>query len=512
MKKLYVLFIILPFLFSTKLPWHIDWDWSINFDFDSFISKFKSAIPEFLKKMAENLKAFIKKSPEEKLEFLKTLNSTISDLQEAIKTSYEKNDGNVGGMIKDLVEKTTEAAKYISCKVCDVADMTYEECRNDKKKLISNLIKGVKDNFGECSVIVKQISNLTENAEMNLKYILFLINSITENPDAIEKGNSQIVYDILNCLQDKMSEFWPIISARIGNDSKSLTSKKEITNLLLQSFSNLVNIAHFEEIDGFIQKASKLTGLISDSQAKKIHKGIFNVLKKMNEFGAGLYNISTNFTLNIIKNPGNLDSRTDSYVKWFEDKNKGIRIQLYYNYMLREKGATSLQVVIFDSPLVSILSSNETDGEGTSKSFVGITLYDKDNNEIVVKNFDIKPLKPVIYFKKKLYNKMTTCLYYNEEDDKMDSAGIDSSIVNLTEFDGEEYIKCSPKHLSSFTIGSYESASFKGDSGFNYLLIIIISASIIALIVIIILVDRCIRKRRKNFNKMENELNMNFNY
>ena len=48
---------------------------------------------------------------------------------------------------------------------------------------------------------------------------------------------------------------------------------------------------------------------------------------------------------------------------------------------------------------------------------------------------------------------MKTCLYYNEDKNIMDNNGINTEYV---EFDGIEYIKCIPKHLSSFTIGSLE--------------------------------------------------------
>ena len=493
MKKLFALLVILPLLVSIEIPWinwDWDWNWDIHFDWDSLFDLFKSAIPEFLKKMKDKLKDFLKKTEEEKNNFLKELNTTISDLREKIKNEIAEQKENVEEKIKDLVEKATEAAKYISLKVCDVADMTYEECRTDKKKLITNLLQVVKDNFGECSVVIGQISKLTENAEMNLKYILFLIDSITENPDAIEKGKSQIVYDILNCLKDKMEDYWPTISAQIGEQSLSITAKKDVTSLLLKSISNLVNIIHFEEIDGYIQKANNLTGLISDSQAKKIHKGIFEVLKKMNEFGEGLYNINSNLTLNVFANPGNLDMSADAEVKWVSDENKGIRVALHSNYMLREKGASSLQAVIFDSPLVSIRASNEKENGGTSNTFVGITLYDKDGNEIIVKDFNIEELRPVIYFKKKLYNAMTTCLYYNEEEDKIENTGILSSLVNLTEFDGEEYIKCIPKHLSSFTIGSYESSSLKenaeNDENDKTTMIIIVVVSCVAAIALLV--------------------------
>ena len=126
--------------------------------------------------------------------------------------------------------------------------------------------------------------------------------------------------------------------------------------------------------------------------------------------------------------------------------------------MLREKGAKSIQAVIFDSPFVSLRARNEKEG-GTSNTFVGITLYDADGNEIIVKDFNKEDLRPEIFFKKTLYNAMTTCLYYNEEEDTIENKGIISTIEKLTEFNGEEFIKCVPKHLSSFTIGSYEQTS-----------------------------------------------------
>ena len=461
MRKLFSLFIILPLILTINIgPLHWDWDWDFNFDwdFDKFLELFKSAIPEFIEKMKAKIDDFMKKAQEEKDAILQSLENTILELQQQIKEEIKEQQENAEKHIKELIEKGTEIAKYLSYKVCDIADMDYEECRNDKKKLLTNLLGAVKDNFGECSVIIGQISKLTEDAQLNLKYILFLIDAITENPDAIEKGKSQIVYDILNCLEEKLEEYWPAISDKIGDQELSLNTKLDITNLLLKSYSNLVNVIHFEEIDGYIKKANEATGLISDSQAKKIHQGIFSILKKLNEFGEGVYNISANLALNVMVNPGNLDINGDAEVKWINDENKGIRIKLHSNYMLREKGAKSLQAVIFDSPFVSLRASNEKEG-GTSNTFVGITLYDADGNEIIVKDFNIEDLRPEIFFKKKLYNAMTTCLYYNEDEDKIENTGIISTIEKLLDFDGEEYIKCVPKHLSSFTIGSYEQTS-----------------------------------------------------
>ena len=78
---------------------------------------------------------------------------------------------------------------------------------------------------------------------MSLKYILFLVNSLSENSDAIEQGKSQIIYDILNCLQEKMDEYWPNIKAKLSDQSVELNVKQDITNLLLKSFSK-ENLPH----------------------------------------------------------------------------------------------------------------------------------------------------------------------------------------------------------------------------------------------------------------------------
>ena len=141
-----------------------------------------------------------------------------------------------------MVEKVTETAKYLSYKVCNIADLSYEECRSNKKLLLSRLLKTIEYNFGQCSEIVNQISLLSENPEEGLKYILLLANSLSENSDAIEQGKSQIIYDILNCLQEKFVEYWPKIQEKIGNKETEISVKKDITNLLLKSISNLVDI------------------------------------------------------------------------------------------------------------------------------------------------------------------------------------------------------------------------------------------------------------------------------
>ena len=202
-----------------------------------------------------------------------------------------------------------------------------------------------------------------------------MVLSLLENPDAIEEGKSQIIYDIINCLKDKFQDYWPSINSSIFDTELRFNTKLDIIKLLLNSYSNLVNVIHFEVFDGFIQESNKTTGLISDERAKQIYKAIFNISKKFNEFGSLFHNISADLALDVVLNTGNLNTEGDIDFKWIKDDNKGIRINLHANYLLREKNANSLQAIIFESPLVDLRGKKETEG-GISNIFVGITLYD----------------------------------------------------------------------------------------------------------------------------------------
>lgn len=306
------------------------------------------------------------------------------------------------------------------------------------------MIQIVEDNFGKCSVIVDEIYNLSENMEYNLKYFLFLAISLTENPDIITKGISQIIYDIINCLQERFPNLWPSINATIAKTSNSLNVKQDIINLLAKSISNFVKFIQFEESYGFIEKAENLTGFIKDESAKKVYNNIFAILKKFNEFGTQSYNISANLNLNVFINNDN-----SSLIKSIDNKEKGIKINLHLSYMFKNLKIHSVQAVIFESPLISFRAERKSKG-GISNTFVGITLYDKEGNEIYIPNLKLDKIE--ILFKKKLFKAMKTCLYYNEDKNEMDNDGV---ATKSDEFDGEEYIKCIPQHLSSFTIGSF---------------------------------------------------------
>ena len=442
--KYFKLLIILP-LICSPLPFSsfLNINWEFNFDFGKYLNQLKSSTPEYITKIQKGMSEFIKKTEKEKDKYLDILSNKVKESYNKVKTGVQKGSENIKEEMKELIETTTETAKTLSYKVCDMLKSDYEKCFNNKKKIFNDLIQIVDENFGKCSKIVNEIYNLSDNIEFNLKYFLFLAISLTENPDIIQKGTSQIVYDLINCLKEKIPNL--ILDSNLIKKVDFLNIKQDIMNLLMKSMSNYVNFIKFEEVYGFIEKAENLTGFINDENAQKVYKNIFDILKKFNEFGTQKYEISTNLNLNVFTNNEN-----SQLIKSIDHEEKGIKINLHLSYILKDLKVHSVQAVVFDSPLVSFKAERKSKG-GISNIFVGITLYDKDGNEIYVK--DIKLDKIEILFKKNIYKAMKTCLYYNEDKNIMDNNGINTEYV---EFDGIEYIKCIPKHLSSFTIGSLD--------------------------------------------------------
>lgn len=486
---------MIPLFISIKIPlpdW--EWNWNIHWDMEGFINQFKTGVPAFIKNMKDGLSNFVKQAEQKQREKLEELKGKAMETYNKVKSATDK-------QYKTLIEQTTETAKYLSYKICNSTNMTsYEECRNHKKEVFSQIIEMVHDEF-QCSKIITIITEQIIQGDVgeSLKYILFLVNTITTNPDAIMKGKAQAVYDIAYCLKDKIIDNWPEIEAKLKEKDITLFNK-DITNLLVQTMENLVSIIHFEEIDGYIDQCDAKTFLINNEYAKSIHKNIFNTLKKLNDYGSQFYNLSANIVVNVTNRPE--DKELDINQEIVSDfPEKGIRIVYHADYFFKQYAeVNSIQAVVFDSPLVSIRGKKETEG-GTSNTFVGITLYDKEGNEVIKKDLNIKELRPVIYYKTKLFKAMKNCLYYNEEDDKIENSGIDTETALIN---GEEFIKCIPNHLTAFTIGSYKSASISNSSSNVGTIILVI---VLCLIVIGLLVGGYIflRKRRQVDNSQFNQ-------
>ena len=75
-------------------------------------------------------------------------------------------------------------------------------------------------------------------------------------------------------------------------------------------------------------------------------------------------------------NPGQLNSSTNVQAFISDLADKGIKIILNSNYMLREKGSYGMKTVVFDSSLISVNAKNKFKN-GTINTFVDFTLYEK---------------------------------------------------------------------------------------------------------------------------------------
>lgn len=475
MKNLFIILILIPLSLNIKIPitdW--EWNWNINWDIEEFIDQFKSGVPAFIENMKDGLSSFIKQTEQKQKEKIEQLKAKALETYNKVKNSTDK-------QYKELIEQTSETAKYISYKICNSTNMTsYDECRNHKKEVFGQIIEMVHDEF-QCSKIVTIITEqiIKGDVGQSLKYIFFLVNTITNNPDAIMRGKAQVVYDIVYCLKDKIIDNWPEISAKLDEKTKKEINI-DITSLLVQSMENLASVIHFEELDGYIEQSDAKTFLIKNEYAKSIHKNLFSTLQKLNEYGSKFYNFSANLAVNVTNRPENKElDINQEIVSYFPEK--GIRIEYRADYFFKEyANVESIQTVVFDSPLVSVRGKKETEG-GTANTFVGITLYDKEGKEIVKKDLNIEKLRPKIYYKEKLFKAMKHCLYYNEKDDKIENSGIDTETIKIK---GEDFIKCVPNHLTAFTIGSYKSASISDSSNVGTIILVIFLCLIVIALVV----------------------------
>lgn len=480
----------------------------------SITNQLKTKIPEFISAIEDKVEQFSKMAEQAQMQVLTSLNST---LKAAISEAK-----NVQSNVKTLFEKAIETAKYLANKDCSIYASgstsddgetikagLYIECRNKKKYIVNQLLSVLKDHL-TCTKIVDLIeTGLSNDVEENLKYVLLLINEISKNPESLERGASQVLYDTASCLQNKFSDYWTRTKNYLQTktdylDQSILAVKRDASNIIMQTLSNLVNVLHFDEIDGYLREANakvENTGLMVYDKAVKIHKDIFKFLKNMNEFGEGNYKISDTMTVNVTLN-ADFNENEDDVEFVSEIKDKGITLLLHSNYMLRKMKAYAMQSVVFDSPLVSVEAGANID-ESTVNTFIGITLYDKDGNEIVVSDLNVEAFRPQILYSKEIYGNLQSCLYFDEKKETLNNNGIE--IIKDFIYNGKEYVKCVSKHLTSFTAST---ASYSSSSSW-WVVVLIILASILvlcALALLFIYLRRATSKKVRDSDIMKNNV------
>ena len=220
MRMLFALFITLPLILSLSLePGYAE----------------TNKIENIMGEVFEKLKSFNSKTDEEKDKMIKELDSSILDLNKEIKNYISEKKEKPYGKIIDLMRKMHVMNHYLKNRVCNQGD---ENCSNEKKRLMNNIIAVLEDNFKECPVTIEYINKLSSDTYANLSLHILLIQSIIDNKDFMEKSQRKVISSLLGCIGDQMNDYWPGVVAKYGiklyEDSSSSSVSESSSNLLLE--------------------------------------------------------------------------------------------------------------------------------------------------------------------------------------------------------------------------------------------------------------------------------------
>ena len=264
-RMLFALFITLPFIFCLKK------------EETALLDKYS----DFIKQVEENEGEFKEKTDEEKEKILKDLENSISDLNEQIKVYIQEKKESPKEKVLDLMKQVIEIGKYMKHKVCNKEDKNYEVCRGFKRKLMSNLLDVIEDNFGKCELTFEYVINLTEMPFVNLQYLTVLINSVIDNIDSIEKNKAEILSDLIKCLASYCIEYWPKVIGE--NDSANKPEVSEMyKNLHLDWMLDVISKLKEYDYENVLSNKNKEN---NNSPAPKrrevIYEEILDILKEI---------------------------------------------------------------------------------------------------------------------------------------------------------------------------------------------------------------------------------------
>ena len=444
----------------------------------------------------------------------------FDNLEENLKTELKEENSDLQSLFKNLIEYAkiltyTDCSMYSSGASNKEEDTikkdTYLTCREDKQLKLEKILTILnKKHISDCSSLYNTIiSSLGNNLEESLKYVLILINELSNNPESYKKGLSQILLEATMCLQEDFDNYWPIVEKQLEEkeylNSTISAIKKDVLYIILQTLTNLAKVIHYDEIDGNINSEKTKTGIILNETYIKIQKKIFECSKRLNEFGDELYSLSTSMFSKIETNK-EINITLDNETKIVSIPNKNIIIQLYSNYMIKKYNAKTLQILVFDSPLISIKSSEKADKTSDSvNTFISIILYSEKGEEIPIKSIK-KKFRPQILYLKSKYKSLKKCFYYNEDKNDLETDGI--SIDDNFEYNGEKYIKCVSSHLTAFTAGTY---NFNANIPWWAVLLIIVAIliALISVVIIFIIVKKRAKSRLNYFKNINTEFKSN---
>lgn len=449
MKVLFIFLIFIQFCFNKNLL-----DKFINY-IDNLIEKKK--FKAFIKDIDEKVEYFTKMANRGQSIILKHLNNTMQTVIEKINNEHK----NIQ-TIKTFVKTAIGTIKYLTIYDCN-KDVNPLKCKNDKKEIFFKLFRTINNEF-QCSTIITQM--LSINVKEYINYILYLIQSITKNKSFLVQYKIQILYDIINCLQEKLlGKYWPLVKKHLKlRDNKIIEFKKNSLKILIESIYNLIKF----------QKEKKSIIIY------KIMKSFFILAKELNEFGSDIYKIDDSLSINVIINQGKLDKSKDKELFVYKLNNKEIKVIINSNYIFKEKGAHSIHIILFNTSFNISNDLNIIVNDSYNPSVL-INLYDKDGKEINLNNISDN-FRPQILYNKKSYTNIKECLNYNESYEIVNEN--DNYLTNYyNDLNGEIYINCIPKNYNSFILNYSEQNNISSSNlGYNKIKILVICLFILIFI------------------------------
>ena len=268
MRMLFALFITLPLILSLSLePGYAE----------------TNKIENIMGEVFEKLKSFNSKTDEEKDKMIKELDSSILDLNKEIKNYISEKKEKPYGKIIDLMRKMHVMNHYLKNRVCNQGD---ENCSNEKKRLMNNIIAVLEDNFKECPVTIEYINKLSSDTYANLSLHILLIQSTIENKDFMEKSQRKVISSLLGCIGDQMNDYWPGVVAKYGKDGDPDSVKflkEDLSKTLLKEIFKLYE----DSSSSSVSESSSNLLLEKERERERLREKVFgeiiDILKEIKE-------------------------------------------------------------------------------------------------------------------------------------------------------------------------------------------------------------------------------------
>ena len=473
----------------------------------SVVEQIKTEVPAKIKEIEQIAKQYANTARETKQYILKKLKDEFDAL---VKKADSK--------INEIVEKAIEVLKYLSYTDCSIyvsgkastIEETFKlkiylECRETKQNIIERIIEVLKEKL-QCPALVSLITKeYGQNLEENLKYLLFLVNELSNNPESFKKETSEFLIELAECLHDKFDEFWSPIETYLKEKQQYLEEsikivKKDVEKVILQTLENIAEVFHFNEIDQIIANVTEeitKTGLIINEKAKKIQEYIIDFAQRLMKYGEGNYTFNGDMTVVIeALKKVSVDAGAELKAKFVNGKD--IVILTNTSLLLNDQGGNFLQTLVFESPLVSVKANAGVSGNSeTVNTFVNIDVYLDEKTKKKVENLK-EEIRPKILYLKEKYNDLKACYYYDQEKQKLSTQGVTPETIIYA---GKEYFSCVASHLTPFTAGTEEikdeesNQTKENGEGMSFGTILLIVLGVILLLVILAVVIIMVRKK-----------------